>query len=304
MKKKILIISGGISKERVISLDTGFQVAKELSRNNYIVKITEPDFKLLETIKLFKPDIIFNALHGQFGEDGYIQTILENTKIPYTHSGVISSAIAMDKELSKKIFINNKILTPKYISYSFNKSKVELIKFINKKLKFPVVIKPINEGSSVNVFICNKQNIFKKLKLLEIYKKIIIEEFIPGREIQAAIIGTKKLGAIELKPRRKFYDYQAKYSLKAKTKHIIPVKLDKKDYSKLMNLAFKAHKLIGCRGVTRSDFKFYNGKFYLLEINTQPGMTKLSLVPEIANFHNINFIKLIELILKDASSNK
>ena len=304
MKKKILIISGGISKERVISLDTGFQVAKELSRNNYIVKITEPDFKLLETIKLFKPDIIFNALHGQFGEDGYIQTILENTKIPYTHSGVISSAIAMDKELSKKIFIDNKILTPKYISYSFNKSKVELIKFINKKLKFPVVIKPINEGSSVNVFICNKQNIFKKLKLLEIYKKIIIEEFIPGREIQAAIIGTKKLGAIELKPRRKFYDYQAKYSLKAKTKHIIPVKLDKKDYSKLMNLAFKAHKLIGCRGVTRSDFKFYNGKFYLLEINTQPGMTKLSLVPEIANFHNINFIKLVELILKDASSNK
>ena len=304
MKKKILIISGGISKERVISLDTGFQVAKELSRNNYSVKITEPDFKLLETIKLFKPDIIFNALHGQFGEDGYIQTILENTKIPYTHSGVISSAIAMDKELSKKIFINNKILTPKYISYSFNKSKVELIKFINKKLKFPVVIKPINEGSSVNVFICNKQNIFKKLKLLEIYKKIIIEEFIPGREIQAAIIGTKKLGAIELKPRRKFYDYQAKYSLKAKTKHIIPVKLDKKDYSKLMNLAFKAHKLIGCRGVTRSDFKFYNGKFYLLEINTQPGMTKLSLVPEIANFHNINFIKLVELILKDASSNK
>ena len=304
MKKKILIISGGISKERVISLDTGFQVAKELSRNNYIVKITEPDFKLLETIKLFKPNIIFNALHGQFGEDGYIQTILENTKIPYTHSGVISSAIAMDKELSKKIFINNKILTPKYISYSFNKSKVELIKLINKELKFPVVIKPINEGSSVNVFICNKQNIFKKLKLLEIYKKIIIEEFIPGREIQAAIIGTKKLGAIELKPRRKFYDYQAKYSLKAKTKHIIPVKLDKKDYSKLMNLAFKAHKLIGCRGVTRSDFKFYNGKFYLLEINTQPGMTKLSLVPEIANFHNINFIKLVELILKDASSNK
>ena len=304
MKKKILIISGGISKERVISLDTGFQVAKELSRNNYIVKITEPDFKLLETIKLFKPDKIFNALHGQFGEDGYIQTILENTNIPYTHSGVISSAIAMDKELSKKIFINNKILTPKYISYSFNKSKVELIKLINKKLKFPVVIKPINEGSSVNVFICNKQNIFKKLKLLEIYKKIIIEEFIPGREIQAAIIGTKKLGAIELKPRRKFYDYQAKYSLKAKTKHIIPVKLDKKDYSKLMNLAFKAHKLIGCRGVTRSDFKFYNGKFYLLEINTQPGMTKLSLVPEIANFHNINFIKLVELILKDASSNK
>ena len=304
MKKKILIISGGISKERVISLDTGFQVAKELSRNNYTVKITEPDFKLLETIKLFKPDIIFNALHGQFGEDGYIQTILENTKIPYTHSGVISSAIAMDKELSKKIFINNKILTPKYISYSFNKSKVELIKFINKKLKFPVVIKPINEGSSVNVFICTQKNLFKNLKMLKDYNKIIIEEFIPGREIQAAIIGYKKLGAIELQPKRKFYDYQAKYSLKAKTKHLIPVNLSKKEFNKVMNTALKAHKIINCRGVTRSDFKYHRGKFYLLEINTQPGMTSLSLVPEIAAHHGINFINLIKLILKYAATKK
>ena len=139
---------------------------------------------------------------------------------------------------------------------------------------------------------------------MESYKKIIIEEFIPGREIQAAIIGKKKLGAIELKPKRKFYDYQAKYDSSAKTKHIIPVKLSKKDYNKLMSLAFKAHKLIGCQGVTRSDFKFYNGKFYLLEINTQPGMTKLSLVPEIAAYYGISFIKLIELILKDALKNK
>ena len=302
--KKILIISGGISKERVISIATGKQVAKVLSRNKFIVKIYEPDFKLLDVIKQFKPNIIFNALHGQFGEDGYIQTILETTGIPYTHSGVIPSAIAMDKELSKKIFIKNNILTPKYISYSFDKSKSELIKLINKKLKFPVVIKPINEGSSVNLFICSKSNIFNKLKLLENYKKIIIEEFIPGREIQAAIIGTKKLGAIELKPKRKFYDYHAKYSSKAKTKHIIPVDLSKKNYSQIMNTSLKAHKLIGCRGVTRSDFKFYKGKFYLLEINTQPRMTNLSLVPEIAAHHGINFIKLIELILKDASKKK
>ena len=125
MKKKILIISGGISKERVISLETGKQVAKELKKNKYTVKITEPNFELFKSIKSFKPNIIFNALHGQFGEDGYIQTILETTGIAYTHSGVISSAIAMDKELSKKIFIKNKILTPKYILYSFNKSKLE-----------------------------------------------------------------------------------------------------------------------------------------------------------------------------------
>ena len=304
MKKKILIISGGISKERVISLDTGKQVAKELARNNFIVKVTDTDFKLLDVIRAFKPHIIFNALHGQFGEDGYIQTILETTGIPYTHSGVIPSAIAMDKELSKKIFIKNKILTPKYISYSFNKSKSNLINLINKKLKFPVVAKPINEGSSVNVFICTKNNIFKNLKLLENYKKIIIEQFIPGREIQAAIIGRKKLGAIELKPKRKFYDFQAKYNSKAKTKHIIPVNLKSNDYNKLMITALKAHKLIGCKGVTRSDFKFYKNKFYLLEINTQPGMTKLSLVPEIAAYHGINFINLIKLILKDASTKR
>jgi len=304
LKKKILIISGGISKERVVSLDTGKQVAKELIKNGYIVKITEPDFKLLDVIKSFKPNTIFNALHGQFGEDGYIQTILETTKIPYTHSGVISSAIAMDKELSKKIFIKNNILTPKYILYSFNQSKQNLIKLIEKKLRFPVVIKPINEGSSVNVFICNKANIVQNLKLLEDYKKIIIEEFIPGREIQAAIIGSKKLGAIELKPRRKFYDYEAKYNSKAKTKHIIPVDLSKNDYNKIMNLALRAHKLISCRGVTRSDFKYFNGKFYLLEINTQPGMTSLSLVPEIAAYYGINFIQLIEMILNDASTKK
>ena len=199
MKKKILIISGGISKERTISLDTGMQVKKELSKNGYNVKITEPDFKLLKVIKSFKPDIIFNGLHGQFGEDGYIQTILETTKIPYTHSGVIPSAIAMDKELSKRIFIANNIQTPKYILYFFDKSNYDLIKIINKKLKFPVVIKPLNEGSSVNVFICNKIDILKKIELLKTYKRIIIEEFIPGREIQAAIIGSRKLGAIELK---------------------------------------------------------------------------------------------------------
>ena len=304
MKKKILIISGGISKERIISLDTGKQVAKELINNRYKVKIAEPDFKLLEIVKSFKPDIIFNALHGQFGEDGYIQSILETTKIPYTHSGVIASAIAMDKELSKKIFIKNNILTPKYLIYSHEETNSKLIKLINKKLKFPVVIKPINEGSSLNVFICTKQNIIKNIKSLKNYKKIIIEEFIPGREIQAAIISSKKLGAIELKPKRKFYDYQAKYNSKAKTKHIIPVDLSKKDYKKIMSLALQAHKLIGCRGVTRSDFKFYKGRFYLLEINTQPGMTSLSLVPEIAAFYGISFMRLIELILKDADTNK
>ena len=171
-------------------------------------------------------------------------------------------------------------------------------------MNFPVIVKPVNEGSSVNVYICTKNNLSRKIKLLKDYKKILIEQFIPGREIQSAIIGKKKLGAIELKPKRKFYDYRAKYDSKAKTEHIIPVDLPKSQFNKLMKIAHKAHKIIGCEGVTRSDFKFFKGKFYLLEINTQPGMTKLSLVPEISAYIGINFINLIKLILKDASINK
>jgi len=304
LKKKILKLSGGISKERSISLDTGLQVAKELKKNRYEVKISEPDSNLTKNINQFKPNIIFNALHGQFGEDGYIQTILEGFKIPYTHSGIIASSIAMDKEISKKIFIKNKINTPKFIKYSFDKKNLDLIKKINIKLKFPVVVKPINEGSSVNVYICNKKNIIKIIKKMKSYKQIMIEEFIGGREIQVAIMGNKKLGAIELRPKRKFYDYQAKYNANAKTQHIIPVKLSEKKLEEVMKIALKAHKVIGCKGVTRSDFKFYKNKFYLLEINTQPGMTKLSLVPEIAAYAGISFKKLIEWILKDASTKR
>ena len=304
MKNKILIISGGYSKEREISLQTGNQVAKELKKNGYKIKICEPNHKLFNLAKTYKPDIIFNALHGQYGEDGYIQSILENIGIPYTHSGILASAKAMDKEISKKIFIQNNILTPKFIKYSMDDPYRELDNKIKKKFGYPVVIKPLNEGSSVNVYICNKKNLKQKLQKLQSYKQILIEEFIPGREIQAAILGKQKLGAIELKPKRQFYDYTAKYNSKAKTEHIIPVNLPKNKLTKVINMAFTAHKKIGCSGVTRSDFKYFKGKFYLLEINTQPGMTKLSLVPEIALYNGISFIKLIEWILKDAFKKK
>ena len=304
MKNKILILSGGYSKEREISLQTGNQVAKELKKNGYKIKICEPNYKLFNLAKSYKPDIIFNALHGQYGEDGYIQSILENIGIPYTHSGILASAKAMDKEISKKIFIQNNILTPKFIKYSTDDQYSELDIKIRKKFGYPVVIKPINEGSSVDVYICNKNNLKLRLKKLKSYNEILVEEFIPGREIQAAILGKNKLGAIELKPKRQFYDYKAKYNSKAKTKHIIPVNLKKNRFNELMNISKKAHDLLGCRGVTRSDFKFYRDKFYLLEINTQPGMTKLSLVPEISAYIGINFINLLKLILKDAETNK
>ena len=307
MKKKVLILGGGISKERLISLETARAVYKELIKKNYKVIICEPDGNLTNKIKSFKPNIVFNALHGQFGEDGYIQTVLESQKVKYTHSGVLASSVAMDKEISKKIFIKKKILTPKYIKFNFNmnnKIDTKLIFKIQKKLKFPVVVKPINEGSSVNVYICSKKNFIQNLKKLVLYKEILIEEFIPGKEIQVAILGNRKLGAIEIKPKRKFYDYEAKYNVKAKTKHIIPVEMSKKNLEKVLNIALKAHNSIGCKGVTRSDFKFYKNRFFLLETNTQPGMTKLSLVPEIAAYAGMSFINLIEWILKDASTRR
>jgi len=305
-KKKILILGGGISKEREISLETAKQVNNVLKKKYWTV-LSEPNDNLIKNIKKFKPNIIFNALHGRFGEDGYIQSVLESLKIKYTHSGVLSSSIAMDKIISKEIFIKNKILTPKYFKFIFDSNILKKKKIINKiklKLKFPVIIKPINEGSSVDVFICSEKNLIKNLKKLKKYKEILIEEYIGGREIQVAILGKKKLGAIELKPKRKFYDYKAKYNLSAKTEHLIPVNLSPKNMSKVLNISLKAHNCLGCRGVTRSDFKFHNNKFYLLEVNTQPGMTKLSLVPEIAAYKGMNFLNLLEWILNDASTNK
>ena len=305
--KKILILSGGYSKEREISLQTADSVYKELKKNKkYKLLVKEPNGNFIKELRKFKPHLVLNLLHGRYGEDGYIQAILESEKVKYTHSGVLSSSLAIDKELSKKLFMKHNILTPSYFKFIFKKNlqKKKIIQKIKKKFNFPVVIKPINEGSSVNVYICNQSNFIKNLLKLKNYGEILIEKFIPGREIQVAILGKKKLGAIELKPKREFYDYEAKYNPKAKTEHIIPVNISEKNYEKINSIALKAHNLLKCRGVTRADFRFYNDKFYLLEINTQPGMTSLSLVPEIARYNKISFYQLIKEIMNDASINK
>ena len=290
MKKKILILAGGYSKERQISLLTGKEVNNAVKKK-YKTYMLDPKGNLVDTLRKIKPDIVFNALHGRYGEDGYIQSILEIEKIKYTHSGILSSFLAIDKQLSKKIFKKNRILTPKSFILQnkyFDKKKFIFNK-INSQFGFPVVIKPINEGSSVGVFICNKNNILNYLKKLNFYDEIMVEQYIPGREIQSAIMGNNKLGAIELIPKRKFYDYKAKYNKNAKTKHIMPAELSKKDYIKVNDIALKAHRLLKCRGISRSDFRYYKNKFYLLELNTQPGMTSLSLVPEIAKHKKISF---------------
>ena len=305
--KKILILAGGYSKEKEVSIQTAKSVYSELNKDKkYKIKVVNPDGKFVQVLRNFNPNIVLNLLHGRYGEDGYIQAILESEKVKYTHSGVLSSSLAIDKELSKKIFIKNNILTPKYLKFTYrnNINKLKLINNLQKKIGFPLVVKPLNEGSSVNVFICNKNNILKTLTKLNEYGEVLLEKYIPGREIQVAILENKVLGAIELRPTRKFYDYQAKYNPKARTEHIIPVEISKRKYKELSKIALKAHKILNCRGVTRSDFRYYKNSFYLLETNTQPGMTSLSLVPEIANFNNITFKNLIIKILEDASINK
>ena len=306
--KNVLVVLGGNSGERSVSLESGRACIKALKKKNYKVSTFDPKFKNYNLISKNKYDVIFNALHGKEGEDGVAQSYFEYLRIPYTHSGVISSYNAMNKIISKKIFVENKILTPKYFHVKKEDYRKSILKkvFIKKKLKFPVVIKPTNEGSSLGVKIVKSfSGLVKSINhLLVKYNQLICEQYIGGQEIQASVINNKSLGAIELIPKRSFYDYKAKYTKSAKTKHIMPARLNKIKYLEVLNLAKRAHRALGCKGVTRSDFKFYKNKFFLLEINTQPGMTNLSLVPEIANYYNINFNDLVETILLDASINR
>jgi D-alanine-D-alanine ligase len=304
-KEKVTVLMGGISAERDVSLDSGKACAKALSEIGFDVTSLDAKDDFIEKLIKNKPDKVFNALHGRFGEDGSIQGLLEHLKIPYTHSGILSSAIAMDKLTSKKIFKEAKISSPEH----------QVIKtmedFQSSKIGYPCVVKPNNEGSSVGVYIFNepkKSDGDTIVTLLKKYNFLILEKYIPGREIQVAVMGSKALGGIEIVPTRSFYDYEAKYSANAKTKHIIPVKINEADYKKILDMALQAHNILGCRGVTRSDFRYNESdkvnKIYILEVNTQPGMTSLSLVPEIANYYGISFNELVKWIINDASINR
>ena len=306
--KKVLVILGGASGEREVSLDSGKACVKALKKKGYQVSTFDPQKKSFNLIERNKVDIIFNALHGKYGEDGIAQSYFEYLRIPYTHSGVISSYNAMNKIISKEIFKKNKIKSPLYFVLkrdNFNKTDLQnLIK--KKKIKFPIVVKPINEGSSIGVKICkNFLYLIKETKsLFKKYDELICENYIGGQEIQVAVIDGSGIGAIELKPKRQFYDYKAKYLKSAKTEHIMPANLKKNKYNEALSIAKKAHKALGCSGITRSDFKFFDNKFYILEVNTQPGMTNLSLVPEIALYTGMSFENLVEKILLNASLNK
>ena len=307
-KKKIMVIYGGISAEREISIISSKEIINSLKSLNYEVIDIDADPSLLKEINYHKPNVIFNALHGTWGEDGEVQKILEASKVPYTHSGIESSQLAMDKFKSGKIFKRHNFSHPRSLLCSLK----DLIG--SNPMNYPYVIKPNNNGSSVGVVMINseleKNDYIKKSisgrTCSEESDKLLIQEFIKGPEIQVAVYGNGKSGSIEIVPKNNFYDYESKYFDNGATQHIIPPRLDNKKIDEVNELGLKAHKILKCRGISRSDFILdkETGNFVILEINTQPGMTPTSLVPEIAKYHGISFDSLIDWIIKDASINR
>jgi len=299
--KKVMLIYGGISSEREISIISSKGINDSLIRNNYEVIRIDADEDLESQIKKHNPDVIFNALHGTWGEDGKVQKIIESTNVPYTNSGIKASELAMDKHKSSEIFTKINLNYPNTILSNMKNIKDENF------MDYPYVLKPRNEGSSVGVGIIKNED--DKRKYIDQNKErdeILIQEFIEGREIQVAIYGDNKTGSIEIDPKNEFYDYESKYFDNGQTKHIIPPRITIPQMDSVERLALEAHNALGCKGISRTDFILEKKSeiFYILEVNTQPGMTPTSLVPEIAKSKGTDFDELINWILNDASTNR
>ncbi len=293
----IALLKGGISTEREVSLTSGAAVEKALLTLGYKVSPIDVGHDVAAQLSALKPDAAFNALHGRYGEDGCIQGILEYLKIPYTHSGVLASALAMDKPMAKHIFAQSGLRCA--AGDVFTKAQM----LSGDPMPRPYVVKPLNEGSSVGVTIVHEHdNFFFDATNWHFGEAVLVETYIAGREIQVAVLDNEALGAIEVKPLSGFYDYEAKYT-DGKALHLMPAPIDKARYDEVCELGLRAHQALGCRGLTRSDFRFNEGgdnQFYILETNTQPGMTPLSLSPEIAAHRGISFEQLIERLVKGA----
>lgn len=297
MTKHIAVLMGGWSAEREVSLSSGKEVSRALRGLGYQVTDIDVTPDLSAQLTAIKPDVIFNALHGRWGEDGCVQGLLEILKIPYTHSGVLASALAMDKPMAKKVFAAAGL----YVAASSVVHKSELFSNVDPMPR-PFVIKPFNEGSSVGVkLVFEKDNFFFTSENWQYGEFVMVEKYISGREITVAVFDDKPLGVTEITTKAGFYDYENKYT-EGGSIHICPAELPKDKYDEVMNMALIAHKSLGCRGLTRSDFRYNEEeqKFYILELNTQPGLTPLSLSPEIANFAGINFSQLVEKMLISA----
>jgi D-alanine-D-alanine ligase len=306
MSKRVAVLMGGWSNERPVSLASGAGCAAALRRAGYDVTEIDVERNIASVLEELRPDVAFNALHGPFGESGMIQGLLELLQIPYTHSGVLASALAMDKHQSKTMFKALGIPVTDHVIVSRAEAARAHV------MTPPYVIKPIADGSSFGVFIVKADHSHPPQEILrEDWKSgedIMVERYIPGRELTCAVMGDVALGVTEIVTDLSFYNYEAKYA-KGGSRHIIPAEVSPNIYDKVQKLSLKAHAALGCRGVTRSDFRYNpsageDSELVCLEINTQPGMTETSLVPEQALAAGHSFEELVAWMVEDASCNR
>lgn len=296
---------GGWNSEREVSLRSGEAAYEALVKLGY-QKVSKIDFsrQVFQQLQELKPDVIFNALHGQYGEDGRVQGFLDILNIPYTHSGITASAICMDKILTRKICETAGVMSPRYEILKKGEDEQNKEKIFN--IGKPFVIKPINEGSSVGVEVILQNAQFDISKYEWKYgEEVILEKYLAGQEIQVAVMNNKALGAIEVRPKGLFYDYTCKYTA-GMTDYVMPAEVSGEKYAEILQLAEKCHQVVGCSGVSRVDFILNNkdsgdNNFYLLEVNTHPGFTPTSLVPKIAKHVGISFEEIVEYLVESAS---
>jgi D-alanine-D-alanine ligase len=306
MTKHVAVLMGGWSNERPVSLKSGTACAAALRRAGYQVTEVDVARDIAHVLEDLKPDVAFNALHGTFGESGMIQGLLELLEVPYTHSGVLASALAMDKHQAKIMFKAAGIPVTDHLIMA----RTEVARA--HAMTPPYVIKPIADGSSFGVFIVKADHSHPPQEILREDwvggEDIMVERYIPGRELTCAVMGDVALGVTEIVTDLQFYNYEAKYA-KNGSVHIVPAQISPKIYDKVQKMSLKAHAVLGCRGVTRSDFRYNDqagedGELVCLEINTQPGMTETSLVPEQAAHAGHSFEELVAWMVEDASCNR
>ncbi len=306
MSKHVAVLKGGWSNERPVSLASGKACAQALRNAGYTVTEIDVERDIAEVLTKLKPDVVFNALHGPFGESGMIQGLLELLQIPYTHSGVLASALAMDKHQAKIMLKAAGVPVTDHLILPRAEAARE------HAMTPPYVIKPIADGSSFGVFIVKADQSHPPQEILREDwtggEEIMVERYIPGRELTCAVMGDVALGVTEIVTDLQFYNYEAKYA-SGGSRHIVPADIQPKIYNKVQKMALKAHTALGCRGVSRSDFRFNDragedGELVCLEINTQPGMTETSLVPEQARHAGHSFEELVSWMVEDASCNR
>jgi D-alanine-D-alanine ligase len=300
--KHVAVLMGGWSAEREISLRSGKACADALERSGYQVSRVDVDRDVAATLRARKPDVALNVLHGRPGEDGTLQGLLEVLGIPYSHSGVLASALAMKKDIAKSVLSSAGVPVPGGVVAARKEAAKRHL------LPPPYVIKPVAEGSSVGVFIVREDHKHPPQELTRadwvFGDQVLVEPYIPGKELTCAVMGDKVFGVIEIVPTVKFYDYEAKYA-PGGSKHLLPAPIAADVYGEVQRLSLAAHRALGCRGVTRSDFRFDDGLgakgLFCLEVNTQPGMTETSLVPELAAHAGVSFEELVKWMVEDAS---